>query len=104
MFLTTIKSNYTFNQTLKIYTQTTEKVFFFLNHFFLTATTTITAKTNTLLTSKSKLKKKRKEKRSRIKYQYPMRKKKFKAKNQGCRFPVTSNDVFFSSKREKGQI
>jgi hypothetical protein len=27
MFLTTIKSNHTFNQTLKIYTQTTEKVF-----------------------------------------------------------------------------
>jgi len=26
MFLTTIKSNHTFNQTLKLYTQTTEKV------------------------------------------------------------------------------
>jgi hypothetical protein len=49
MFLTTIKSNHTFNQTLKIYTQTTEKVLFFKNHFFPTATTTITAKTNTLL-------------------------------------------------------
>jgi hypothetical protein len=63
MFLTIIKSNYTFNQTLKIYTQTTEKMLFFLNYFFPTATTTITAKTNTLLTSKSKLKKKKEKKK-----------------------------------------
>jgi hypothetical protein len=28
MFLTTIKSNHTFNQTLKLYKQTTEKVLF----------------------------------------------------------------------------
>jgi hypothetical protein len=66
MFLTTIKSNYTFNQTLKIYTQTTEKMLFFLNYFFPTATTTITAKTNTLLTSKSKLKKKEKKKEAEL--------------------------------------
>jgi hypothetical protein len=34
MFLTTIKSNHTFNQTLKLYTQTTEKVLFEKITFF----------------------------------------------------------------------
>jgi hypothetical protein len=34
MFLTIIKSNYTFNQTLKIYTQITEKIPFLKIIFF----------------------------------------------------------------------
>jgi hypothetical protein len=34
MFLTTIKLNHTFNKTLKIYTQTTEKVLFLKKSFF----------------------------------------------------------------------
>jgi hypothetical protein len=34
MFLTTIKSNHTFNQTLKLYTQTTEKMLFEKITFF----------------------------------------------------------------------
>jgi len=44
---TTIKANHTFNQTHKIYTQTTEKVLF-KKSFFSTPTITTTAKTNTL--------------------------------------------------------